>query len=883
MAALMISGSGAFAGLADIEFGSGLGITASAEVDSEVYKGFEYYLKTDDEGNVVGSVIKQYTNKNSFSGPLTIEPNLGGYPVIGIDKGAFSTFPALTNVKIPSTVTYIDTEAFSDCPRLYEIDLGDQPVLETIGTGAFRNCVALREFNIPAQVKTIGAEAFMNCTSLSSMSIGKSVETIGERAFKDCTALTIIIIPNNVLSIGNSVFEGCVRITNATIGDGLTNISEAAFKDCVALGGITIPNGIVTISKSAFENCTAMKRVVLGKSVKTIGDYAFKGCTGLMSADITEENNETISVLETIGVGSFQNCVALNSMYLSSTVRVVSKDAFNGCSALATLTLDGSEIIGEAAFMNCVALKDVVLPEGVVSLGKNAFKGCTGLTSIVLPDTIESIGEAAFYGDNGLSQVVLPAALTVLQKDTFKNCITLSKAILPDGLTAIEDSAFENCASLGAITLPESLTAIGSRAFADCTALENIRIPKAVDTLGAYAFSKDTALKRIYFAADSAVTVLPEGVFEGCTKFIGVDLPAALTTIEKNAFFGCKELLELDLSKCKVAIIGEYAFANCSSMLEVDLGSSIKEIDSYAFSDCSSLGYMEIPSSIELINDHAFSGCTGMQWLHIPSAGMTASSIGKDILAGCSEETYICSDRKLDINNKPVYVYTYAKNNNIPFRVCVGHTNAHKHEYSALESVTVKPTCTTDGKKTYYCIALGKDASGEYICAETLVEILPATGHSFGAWVTTVHPTYTSSGKQVRYCSAAGCGHMETVILPALHCPVPTQIFVDKNIELKCKDTKALAPTVRDENGNVIDTTAKLAPGSFRYSSSNDSVVTVDNNGKLTAVRRGTATVTTTYTSAVGETITMTTVVKVSYTVWQWIIIILLGGWFWYL
>lgn len=62
------------------------------------------------------------------------------------------------------------------------------------------------------------------------------------------------------------------------------------------------------------------------------------------------------------------------------------------------------------------------------------------------------------------------------------------------------------------------------------------------------------------------------------------------------------------------------------------------------------------------------------------------------------------------------------------------------------------------------------------------------------------------------------------------------------------------------------------------WSSSNEKVARVDQNGSITATGRGTATVSA--TASDGRTASCT--VTVRYTVWQWIIRILLFGWLWY-
>lgn len=70
---------------------------------------------------------------------------------------------------------------------------------------------------------------------------------------------------------------------------------------------------------------------------------------------------------------------------------------------------------------------------------------------------------------------------------------------------------------------------------------------------------------------------------------------------------------------------------------------------------------------------------------------------------------------------------------------------------------------------------------------------------------------------------------------------------------------------------------------SVKYESSDPNVASVDNNGRVTGEKRGTAVITCTVTDEYGNEAKDTCAVSVDYTVWQWIIIILLFGWLWYI
>ncbi|UEA88518.1 PL29 family lyase N-terminal domain-containing protein [Alistipes senegalensis] len=124
-------------------------------------------------------------------------------------------------------------------------------------TGAFANCTALESIQIPANVEKIGVGTFKNCSQLSSVTFepDSKLKTIGGYcdgnwssevgtkhygAFADCEALTNIELPASLTAINSVAFSNCRKLidvyctalTPPTIKTGssgtFTNISSAA-------------------------------------------------------------------------------------------------------------------------------------------------------------------------------------------------------------------------------------------------------------------------------------------------------------------------------------------------------------------------------------------------------------------------------------------------------------------------------------------------------------------------------------------------------------------------------------------------------------------------------------------------------------------------------
>ncbi len=88
----------------------------------------------------------------------------------------------------------------------------------------------------------------------------------------------------------------------------------------------------------------------------------------------------------------------------------------------------------------------------------------------------------------------------------------------------------------------------------------------------------------------------------------------------------------------------------------------------------------------------------------------------------------------------------------------------HCYYKDYIEVIVIDPTCTEQGYTIHNCYC------GEH--SHTL-DYVPATGHSYGDWVTTVPATCTEAGERTKTC--AGCGDVITEEIPATgHSHVPT-------------------------------------------------------------------------------------------------------------
>jgi len=101
----------------------------------------------------------------SYSGPLSITNNLGGYPVTSI-RG-FEHCDRLTVVTIPGSVTNIGQYAFNSCDRMTSVTIPDSVI--SIGNNAFQYCMNLPSITIPSSVTSMGASVLSSCPLLTGI------------------------------------------------------------------------------------------------------------------------------------------------------------------------------------------------------------------------------------------------------------------------------------------------------------------------------------------------------------------------------------------------------------------------------------------------------------------------------------------------------------------------------------------------------------------------------------------------------------------------------------------------------------------------------------------------------------------------------------------
>ena len=488
-------------------------------------------------------------------------------------------------------------------------------------------------------------------------------------------------------------------------------------------------------------------------------------------------------------------------------------------------TIEGYEVkwIGypwqDKVFQGYTGITSIVIPDSVTSIGSSAFSGCKSLAEIDIPDSVTEIGSHAFSGCTSLSKVKLSKNLTGINWGVFSDCTSLTEIDIPDSVTSIGESAFSGCASLAEIVIPDSVTEIGEYAFSGCKSLAEIVIPDSVTSIGGFAFS-------------------------GCTSLSKVDLPKNLTMIEGYTFSGCSSLESIVIPD-GVTAIGTWnehdisygnTFSGCTSLKEIIIPDSVIKILDHAFSNCTSLESITIGSGVESLGDEWIASCRRLENITVSPENKTYSSVDgvlfnkdKSELSaypiGNKRSSYTIPDGVEKIGKKAFYGCRYIESLTIPVNVIEIDDSAFENCYSL--------------KNVYY---LGTRAQWKAVVIGTKNEALtratvhciddPPCDHIWGEWEVVEEATYEKEGLERRVCSL--CNIEETRAIPKLVRASAIELSESEKTVF-VGDTFTITATVKPDNAWNRTVT---------WSSSDPSIVTVDENGTVTAIAEGEAIIT---------------------------------------
>ena len=347
----------------------------------------------------------------------------------------------------------------------------------------------------------------------------------------------------------------------------------------------------------------------------------------------------------------------------------------------------------------------------------------------------------------------------------------LKKVVIKDGVTNVSNYALFFLPAATQITLPESVTSIGRYGIALCAKLKGISLPKAVTGIGDFGLAGNNFTS---ISLPDGLQTLGRGAFDACASLSGMTLPAAITAVPDKCFNDCTKLLTVDY-KGEVTAIGERAFEGCKSLTKAPIPAAVTALGNSAFNGCIALTDVTLPGGVTAVPDACFQGCIALADMKLPA---TVTSVGHNAFTGCkalkdvrcygapptvqpggaAEHSFEPGIVTIHYNPDPVYGWTLDTDGTWQ-GYKVSSKGACLHAGYGTTETTVPATCGADGRIDTIC-----SNCGEVIATE----VIPATGPHTHVWdegTVTVAPTETTPGVRTYTCTV--CGQTRTEIIPA--------------------------------------------------------------------------------------------------------------------
>lgn len=556
----------------------------------------------------------------------------------------------LTSMSFPVGIQTIGGYAFNGCDKLASItfeESSEHPL--SIETAAFKGCVALENITYPGQLSVLGGSAYQGCENLRSVVFNKNEQyqpalSIGDYTFAKCPLITELSFPGRLTSIGSFTFASCISLSNVSFED-----SNTAVK--LGYGASSLENSLKYDEKLPLFGNSNLTSLYIGRNI----DYETEGANGYSPF----YNQQFLTDVRFSQAGTVTYCK-------DNLLRLV-----NNCESL--ILPESLTSIGNWTFCGMRKLGRIVIPNAVTTIGKYAFAYDSALESAKLSTSCAWLQQGLFFQCRKLQAITIPRVVNKMDTEMFTNCTSLASVTFDDDKDLIEmaygssdanNGLFRDCpvetlylgrwlsyntevpsrspfysiAELKNLTLGKYLKVVDKYMFSYCTGLENVYVPDNITSINMWGFRGCSALKSVRFSEN--LSQIGDYGFSECASLDNVTFPANMTSTSDNSFSNCSSLRNLDLGK-NLLVIGPSAFENDSILSGVNIPETVYGLGVGAFKSCVSLPYVKIPKGdLTTVSKESFKGCNGIEWI---SLSENITSLGENAFEGCTNIKYVKS------------------------------------------------------------------------------------------------------------------------------------------------------------------------------------------------------------------------------------------------
>lgn len=270
--------------------------------------------------------------------------------------------------------------------------------------------------------------------------------------------------------------------------------------------------------------------------------------------------------------------------------------------------------------------KTLTLPlTAKLHIGEGAFVGAS-LTAVTIPENVGEVGDGAFAGCRALKSVTVKTN-TGSGSDIFANCTALTTADI-SAMTEVPVRMFDGCSSLSAVIVNPSCISIGTAAFRGCKALKSFDFASTLTSLQPSAF-ECSGLQKIDMTASQDIFAVGQYAFANCSSLTEALFADNIVNISEGALFNCEKLTSIHLPGSLTGF-GNAMLSNTAIAGKIEMPRMSMTIGDYALTGAAAVSEIDIPASVFYIGNEAMSGMSGLKRINV-SKHQAIPSIGMDV------------------------------------------------------------------------------------------------------------------------------------------------------------------------------------------------------------------------------------------------------------
>ena len=438
---------------------------------------------------------------------IDIPEKIGPYNIISIDSSSFQGSCSIKKIKIPSSITRIEANAFKGCHNLKAVIFSEPVNIEYIGENAFQTQMV--------ELHKTGCNGNMDTSPV--------LQFVGP-VDKNCLPFNYAMNENNFINVGSQYRSYITYYSSWPQNLQIRYNYETGKSELVNYPTFTELREISSMTRTeALEKYPCMTE-------KTVDDYLEAVQSALSKTGSSATNNEELTDYER------EILEATNDIVLPEGIDSVRPNLFTdketadiGYGLEKNLTAYDLDKIEAQTFEGCENFKEIRIYGDCTEIGDYAFRDCIRLDTVVLPYSLSEMGKVPFIDCGALSYVDFSGNSKyccensiIYEKDAAGNKVKileylkgrLSGVVNADELSGISEIAEEAFRDTNVSYVDLSATTVKTipeYAFADTPVLSFVYLPRSWECIEANAFS-NSALQ--YLDIPGSQGIIDNSAFE---------------------------------------------------------------------------------------------------------------------------------------------------------------------------------------------------------------------------------------------------------------------------------------------------------------------------------------------------------------------------------